>query len=91
MFTGPRRPGRLLEQDEQGLIEGRGRLYLWILVQDGPERRHPDADPLAVRLVQDDRLAGAGWHGLLRLSFGDHDERDGTARRVAAPALPRLL
>ena len=91
MNAGPAKARGLLESPERGLIERCGRFYLWSLVHAVQERRRPDADDLAVRLVPGNRLARARRCGLLRLASGDHDVGHGAARRVAAPAVPDLL
>ena len=89
--AGPTSARGFLEIDEREVIEGCGRFYHWVLVQDGPERRHPDAPHLAVWLVPANRVARVRRRGLLRLVSGDHVLRDGAARRVRAPAVPHLL
>ena len=89
--AGPASARGFLEFDGRGHIEARRRFCLRRLVEPAPERRRPDAHPLAVRLVHENRRSGDRRHGLPRLASGDHDARDVAARRVAAPAVPDLL
>mmetsp|Transcript_19255 Transcript_19255/g.59402 ORF Transcript_19255/g.59402 Transcript_19255/m.59402 type:complete len:235 (+) Transcript_19255:843-1547(+) len=89
--AGPASARGVLEKDGRGLIEGGRRFYPWILVHAVQERRRPDADDLAVRLVPGNRLARVRRYGLLRRVYGDHDVGHGAVRRVGAPPVPRLL